>query len=393
MESRQRPSERPPASHDGAAGAQAPQGLAEALHDTSNALTVVLGWLEEAGRDGQDEAFVRRAIDVAARKAREARALAREAIGAAPPREQPRPAADVLREVVEALAVEAERAGVTLRLELAADVPPVAFAVPLVHGVTNLVLNALSFCPRGATVLVTGQGLAASQGRRELLVHVVDQGSGVAPELAGTLFTGGTKRAGGAGIGLRHARHTARRLGGDLRLLDEAEVAHATFPGKASLDGRIGACFELRLPSASAPSELPRSPGTSQTLRSAVLGTRVLVVEDDRAVCALLDAGLGARGCDVVAVHDEHTLRKRLPELGTVDAVLLDLSPIAADIEGAVAVIRATLPDAGIVFISGSSTVAAAQIADVTPRTRWVRKPFELAEITAAITELLPSKG
>lgn len=389
MESRQRPSDRPPSSREAAPST----GLAEALHDTSNALTVVLGWLEEAGRDGQDEAFVRRAIEVAARKAREARALAREAIGAAPPREQPRPAADVLHEVVEALAIEADRAGVTLRLELSPDVPPVAFAVPLVHGVTNLVLNALSFCARGATVLVAGQGLVASQGRRELLVHVVDQGPGVAPELADTLFSGGTKRVGGAGIGLRHARHTARRLGGDLRLLDAAEAAHASIPGKDVLGERLGACFELRLPSAAALSELPRSPGTSQTLRSPVLGTRVLVVEDDRAVCALLDAGLGARGCDVVSVHDDHTLRERLPGLGPIDAVLLDLSPIAADIEGAVATIRATLPDAGIVFISGSSTIAAAQIADVTPRTRWVRKPFELAEITAAITELLPPKG
>ncbi len=364
--------------------------MAEALHDASNALTVVLGWLEEAGREGQPEPFVRRAIEIAAKKAREARALSREAIGAAPPRERPRPSSEILGEVVEALGVEAERAGVTLRRtrnprDAAPEDPDVACGAPLGHMVTNLVLNALAWSPRGGEVLVASRCVG-----RELVVHVLDQGPGIPPELTPTLFTGGSKRAGGAGIGLRHARQTARKLGGDLRLVEGAELAAlATELGLAT----VGGCFELRVPSTTTQSEIPRNTASSQTLRSAVLGTRVLVVEDDRAVCALLDAGLGARGCEVIAVHDGHTLQRRLSDLGTIDAVLLDLSPIATDIEGAVAAVRAAHPAAGIVFISGSSTIAAAQIADVTPRTRWVRKPFELAEITAAIAELLPRRG
>ncbi|MBL8715566.1 MAG: hybrid sensor histidine kinase/response regulator [Myxococcales bacterium] len=364
-----------------------PVGLAEALHDASNALTVVLGWLEEAGREGQPEPFVRRAIEIAAKKAREARALSREAIGAAPPREQPRGASAILREVVEALAVEAERAGVTIRLESSGDDPQVACGAPLGHMVTNLVLNALAWSPRGGAVVVAGRSVG-----RELVIHVIDQGPGIPADLAPTLFTGGSKRAGGAGIGLRHARQTARKLGGDLRLVEGPALAElaATLALGA---GAVGGCFELRVPNASTQSEIPRNAGSSQTLRSAVVGTRVLVVEDDRAVCALLDAGLGARGCEVIAVHDDHTLRQRLSTIGVIDAVLLDLSPIATDIEGAIAAVRAAHPDAGIVFISGSSTIAAAQIAEVTPRTRWVRKPFELAEITAAIAELLPRRG
>lgn len=367
-----------------------PVGLAEALHDASNALTVVLGWLEEAGREGQPEPFVRRAIEIAAKKAREARALSREAIGAAPPREQPRRASAILGEVVEALAVEAERAGVTIRLEASSDDPQVVCGAPLGHMVTNLVLNALAWSPRGGVVVVERRSVG-----RELVIHVIDQGPGIPADLTPTLFTGGSKRAGGAGIGLRHARQTARKLGGDLRLVEGPELAQlaATLALGTSGPAVVGGCFELRVPHASTQSEVPRNGASSQTLRSAVLGTRVLVVEDDRAVCALLDAGLGARGCEVIAVHDDHTLRKRLSTIGAIDAVLLDLSPIATDIEGAIAAVRAAHPDAGIVFISGSSTIAAAQIAEVTPRTRWVRKPFELAEITAAIAELLPRRG
>ena len=372
-----------------------PGGLAEALHDASNALTVVLGWLEEAGREGQPEPFVRRAIEIAAKKAREARALSREAIGAAPPREQPRGASAILREVVEALAVEAERAGVTIRLESSGEDPQVSCGAPLGHMVTNLVLNALAWSPRGGVVVVAARSVG-----RELVLHVIDQGPGIPADLTPTLFTGGSKRAGGAGIGLRHARQTARKLGGDLRLVEGPELAQLAATLALGTGGQgggglgvAGGCFELRVPNTSTQSEIPRNAASSQTLRSAVVGTRVLVVEDDRAVCALLDAGLGARGCEVIAVHDDHTLRQRLSTMGVIDAVLLDLSPIATDIEGAIAAVRAAHPDAGIVFISGSSTIAAAQIAEVTPRTRWVRKPFELAEITTAIAELLPRRG
>ncbi len=361
-------------------------GLSEALHDASNALTVVLGWLEEAGREGQSEAFVRRALDIAARKAREARALAREAIGAAPPREDPRLAFGVVRELVEALSVEAQRAGVVIAPTYEGEGPRVSCAAPLGHIVTNLILNALAFSPRGSEIHVH----AGVRGR-DLRLHVLDEGAGIDAEIAASLFTGESRRAGGAGIGLRHARETARRLGGELRLVDPTEP----LPAGLAPAGPRGACFELLIPSSGTQSEVPKNPGSSQTLRSPVLGTRVLVVEDDRAVCALLDAGLGARGCEVIAIHDDHTLRSKLAARadGVIDAVLLDLSPIAADIEGAVSAVRLAHPDAGIVFISGSSTTTAAQIAEVTPRTRWVRKPFELAEITAAIAELLPRRG
>ncbi|MEX0429345.1 ATP-binding protein [Nocardioides sp. DS6] len=58
----------------------------------------------------------------------------------------------------------------------------------------------------------------------DLLVHVADSGDGVPPALAESVFGHGvTTRAGGAdahGLGLSLARHTARRHGGDVRLLD-----------------------------------------------------------------------------------------------------------------------------------------------------------------------------
>src|SRR4029077_17485349 len=67
------------------------------------------------------------------------------------------------------------------------------------------------------------------------------------------------------------------------------------------------------------------------------------------------------------------------------DAALIDLSPIADDIQGAVRALRVASPDVTLVFISGS-VVGLPDGLDLR-QIRWVRKPFELAEIVAALTE------
>lgn len=351
-------------------GTGATIGAAEALHDVSNALTVVLGWLEDAARADLSPEDLRRALSIATRKAREARTLAREAIGASPTRPEARSIDAVVHEVLDALGIESARAGVHIVVEGTSDAE-VDGAAALGHVLTNLLLNAIAFSPAATTIRVALDG-----DPRSVRVTVTDEGPGVEPAIVDSLFEGRTSRPGGAGIGLRHAREMVRRLGGDL----------------LHVPSEHGASFQLRLPRHSVenvPSDAPRRSSSSSTFTSVVSGTRVLVVEDDRAVCALLDAGLGARGAEVIAVHDEASLRARLPNLGAIDAVLLDLSPIASDVEGSLAAVRRALPDAGIVFISGSAVALEQDLTAGDPRTRWVRKPFEVGEITQAIGEIL----
>jgi CheY-like chemotaxis protein/two-component sensor histidine kinase len=347
-------------------------GPKEALHDVSNALTVVLGWLDEACRDGLSPDDVRRAIGVATRKAREARVLAREAIGASPIHEVARPIGEIVTESIDALAIEAARAGVTITIDNDGQAP-VLGAAALGHIITNLVLNAIAFSPAGSNIRV-----ALASDAAKVSVTISDEGPGVDPTVADMLFEGRTSRPGGAGIGLRHAREMTRRLGGELTHVDA---------------GR-GATFALELPRhvPSGNSEAPKRPSSSATMRSAINGLRVLLVEDDRAVCALLDAGLGARGAEVIAVHDRAALRAALPGIGSIDAVLLDLSPIQGDVQGSIDELRRACPAAGIVFISGSAVALEAELTAGDPRARWVRKPFEVSEITQAIAELLPRR-
>ena len=349
-------------------------GAAEALHDISNALTVLLGWLEEAARDETDVALRTRAIEIAARKAREARSLAREAIGAARPSEAARPVGDVIRDVVEALAIELDRGDVKIEVHGGGGVP-VRGAASLAHVITNLLLNAVAFAPPGSTVHVT----LGSDGENAH-VTIADEGPGVDPSIAPGLFEGRTSRPGGAGIGLRHAREMCRRLGGELTHLTEGS----------------GATFRVSVPTYDPSvadgrrrSEGPKRTQSTEAMLALVAGIRVLIIEDDRAVCALLDAGLGARGMEVVALHEGRGLETKLPQIGRVDAILLDLSPIAHDIAGSLATVKRNFPDAGIVFISGSAVALETELTRAAPRTRWVRKPFELGEITQAIAEIL----
>ena len=111
--------------------------------------------------------------------------------------------------------------------------------------------------------------------------------------------------------------------------------------------------------------------------------TRILVVEDDDAVIDLLDTALTARGADVISVRRRSDLGAALAG-GRFDAALLDISPIQDDVPGALATVRSASGALRVVLISGS----AAHLPDVPTGwvSAWVRKPFEVAEILAALT-------
>ena len=333
------------------------QDVTGALHDVSNALTVLLGWIAEArsGRSAPEQ--LDRALAIVEHCARGARDTARRAIGAQGPIDEHEEALDAIVEAaVEALSVEAQRAGIVLavtsrnpmvRLPLAADASQV---------LTNVLLNALGWGPRGSRVVVE---CTAEGGMTAIAVR--DEGPGVPESDAESVFAGSTRRQGGAGVGLKHARAVARAAGGDLELA-------APVPGS-------GATFRIRWPRAKPPAAPLSAP------RAAVLaGTRVLVVEDDADVATLLESALGARGAVVVVARNVDELEARAGD--DHDAALIDLSPIADDVKGALATLQRGSPDAVLVLISGSA-IGVPEGIDM-EHIRWVRKPFEIAEIVAA---------
>ncbi len=339
-----------------------PAELAAALHEVSNALTVVLGWLDIAGGRAEDGP-ARNALEVAMSYARLGHGVARRAIGDHDGgSEAQRSAAVIARSAVLGITPAADRKGVSVRFESTTsldDWVPDGDAVAQV--LLNLLLNAVAFSPAGGTVTLS---LGETDGA--VVFRVTDEGPGIDPERAAALFVAPeSTRPGGTGIGLVHAAAAARARGGELALAR---------PGP-------GACFELSWPKrdARAPSRAPTEPVRLE-------GVRVLVLEDDPAVLGLIELALEARGASVIAITSRHDLGSFDAD-GPLSVALFDLSPIADDPRAALATLRARAGDVPVVLISGSAN-GAAELSDVDVCV-WIRKPFEMGEVIEILRGLL----
>lgn len=336
--------------------------LQGSLHDVSNALTVVLGWVDRA-RQAPDARALDHALARIADEARHAKTLARRAIGAEPESDEPVVAREPVEAAVEAIVPEAARIGVRLerRLDDAHAARAVVRDATALHQILlNLLLNAAAMSPRG-TVIRVELALAG----REVRVIVADEGPGIPEPQRATLFTAGrTTRPGGAGIGLRHAASLAARAGGRIALEKSA----------------LGARFVVSWPCQ--PGETATASRRFEGLAGLLPGTRVLVVEDEEAVLDLLETALGARGADVVGVRTKGELVTALTT-GSFDAALLDLSPIQGDVRGALEAVQRSSPGVRLIVISGSAI--APDPAFDTVDALWVRKPFEVADILRAL--------
>lgn len=334
--------------------------LAGVLHDVSNALTVLLGWAGEARSPEASPETVAYALKLIEQRARIARDLARHAIGA-PRFDEQRCAGVIAGEVAEGLRVEASHAGATIIVrgfDLAAKV---AGALDLAQVLTNLVLNALAYSPRGSEVSVD-----VTADEETCWFVVTDQGPGVPESIRDQIFEGESHRPGGTGVGLRHSRALARAWHGDIAL-DVASPAP-------------GACFRVSWPRVDA---IPRPPVSAPRLRE-LSGLRVLLVEDDVAVTQLLETALEGRGAEVT-IAATHAELSAAVAAGPYDAALVDLSPIAEDVGAAIAQLRTSSPGIDLVLITGSAD----RLPDVvaTENIKLVRKPFELGEVFAALSK------
>ena len=186
-----------------------------ALHDVSNELTVMLGWIGEARAQGASREAVEDALRIVEQRARAARDLARRAIGVTPVTTfDEQPLGTLVAQALRALAVEAQRAGVRLvdhgaRSEAAARTAHVSRAADVSQVLTNLVMNALSHAPRGSEVSV-----AITAGEADVTIDVVRRGARGQGGATRLDLQRGQHAPGGAGVGLRHARAMARAAGG-----------------------------------------------------------------------------------------------------------------------------------------------------------------------------------
>jgi CheY-like chemotaxis protein len=344
-----------------------------ALHEVSNVLTVVMGWLDVAVGLCRDAA-VKDALEVALSHARFGYRVARRSIGASTESDTSvRAAPVVLNEALKAVAPLAEKRSVKMHLEWnspsdEADIESPDAALQIL---VNLLLNALAFTPEGGRVVMDGE-----LDVNELIVRISDEGPGIEPKRAATLLSSpDSTRSGGAGIGLTHCASLARQHGGELRLVRCAP----------------GATFELLWPRTGVKSPLRSSPSFApptyipvreDSAASIVDALSVLLLEDDPAVCTLVEVAFAARGAEVLSAQSLDEV-DRVADTRRVDAILVDLSPLHGAVEEGLERLRRRVPATPMILITGSAGGFPERLA--THFAAWVRKPFEPAELLAAV--------
>jgi signal transduction histidine kinase/DNA-binding response OmpR family regulator len=236
----------------------------------------------------------------------------------------------VIEEVIDLFAQRAHQKGIELLL----DIDPYLHRwangdeLRIRQILMNLVSNALKFTASGH-VLIRARGVNPSETHVNLVIDVVDTGTGILPENQAAIFDAfvqedgsTTRRFGGTGLGLAISRQLATLMGGDITVVSQ--------PGQ-------GSTFSLSI-------SLPAAPAiTSDSAQGLMLapGTRVLVVDDSAINVEILSSQLQAWGFEVttaasaleaqahlVRLQDENSLPEiivldwHMPEQNGVDWLL-----------------------------------------------------------------------
>lgn len=359
--------------------------LRAALHEVSNALTVVVGWLARAQAQKPESESIAGALDIAKKRAEQARGIIRRAIGADIQPEPPCTIASIVRDAMLGLEPEASVKNVVIHSQIKDDLDsePLFRGTAVLQILTNLLLNALAASPEGAPIKIEIE----RAGPDAVLFGVSDLGPGIAEERRKTLFDAGkTTRAGGAGIGLRHAAALARDARGELRLAQTARGARfeLRWPHKKAVASKARETSETNETNETKEAAAATAPQES-TSPNTLSKCRILLVEDDDAIIELLDTVLCGRGATLVTVNNSAALKNTLASNpGAFNAALVDLSPITGDIAGAFAAMHKANPGIRVFFITGSASPLPSL--PQSAHAAWIRKPFDVSEIITALT-------
>jgi len=277
-------------------------------------------------------------------------------------------------ETMKVLLERSLREDITVEVDLPEDLWPVEiddneFELALL----NVAVNARDAMPDGGKITISGANVKAREGRSpdedHIRLAITDTGSGMSEEVAARVFEPffTTKAVGkGTGLGLSQVYGFARSSGGEVRIVSE--------PGK-------GATVLLTLPrSAKALTEVEESRSARATVRAK---GRVLMVEDDDEVAAMVNQMLAALGYRVARAADADSALKTLETDARFDLVFSDMvMPGDMDGRSLVREIQRRHPRMPVLLTTGYSEAAALA---TTEGLRLLTKPYRIDALAEAI--------
>lgn len=284
---------------------------------------------------------------------------------------------EVIRSSLELLRYQLRVHGIEAEVELDPDLPPL-MADPhrLQQVFVNIIGNAYqSMADNG------GQGqLRVSSGRDgdRLWVSFADSGPGISqedlPKVFEPFFT--TKPVGeGTGLGLSISYGIIREHGGSIRVESE--------------EGK-GATFTVELPLTSVADTEEEAPAPEALGLDRLRGRRVLVVDDEEGMVALMQQIMRGAEAQVAAVGDGQAALNQALE-GDFDLVIADLKMPSMDGQRFYELLREQRPElAGRVIFCSGDTVSPETTQFLADSCRpYINKPFTVEELAVAVQEAL----
>ncbi len=287
----------------------------------------------------------------------------------------------LLAQLQELFSAQAEGKGLSLRLDLPAELPAAlrGDATRLRQVLTNLVANAIKFTASGGVRLGL-QAQALGGGDWRLRFEVEDSGIGIAAEAQQAIFhpfaqadASTTRRYGGTGLGLSIARELVDAMGGRLELRSR--------PG-------LGSCFwfELQLAETALPA------GEQEAATQRLDGVRVLVADDSEINVEVASRILAQQGAEVCSAADGEAAIALL-QTRPVDIVLMDLQMPVLDGVAATRRLREAGFASPIVALTAGALASERQRALDAGMNAFLGKPFLPQELIALVRRLVPVRA
>jgi signal transduction histidine kinase/CheY-like chemotaxis protein len=357
-------------------------------HDFNNILTAVLGLTDQlldrhppgdADHESLDE--IRRNGERAAALVAQLLAFARQQ----PQRQQlldPLPLVEALRPLLTQLlgkAIDVRIEGGALAQVIRADPGQIEQVI------VNLAVNARDAMNGTGTLTIRLRDVAAADVAAQgffiipradhIAIDVIDTGTGIPPAIAGKIFEPffTTKPMGqGTGLGLSTVYGIVKQSGGYI----------FARPGP----GDRGTNFSIYLPAVPRPADIPdpRPLLPRVTTVDSIAGLRLLLVEDDAAVRAILERGLRRHGPDISVAADAALALDIMASGPPFDVLVSDIMMPGMDGVELATEARRRQPGLGVVLMSGFAEPPLHRAADA-QGVKFLSKPFALGDLVSAI--------
>ena len=356
------------------------QTISGVAHELNNPLATILTWAERLSQRPVDES-TRRGLETILSESERAAKIVRNLLTFARKRQSTRAMVDlntVVRETLALRAYDQRLTNISIVDALAAGLPQV-FADP--HQIQQVLLN-LIINAEQAMLAANGRGTLVVRSwydveRDAIVLEINDDGPGIAEELQPKIFDPffTTKEVGkGTGLGLTVAYAIVQEHGGRIRL--------SSYPG-------VGASFYVELPVGGTPLPRPAAPPQKADFNS-LIGSTVLLVEDEKALAAAVSESLSDAGFVVDRAGDGEEALSRVSSRA-YDLIVCDLKMPKIDGMRFYQQLSASDADAArrVIFVTGDVAGTEAEKFLQDSGCRWLAKPFRLGDLLRTAREIL----